>query len=367
MPGSTPTETPRDGHWDRLLQRVQWLAKWPSGSSLRWRATALAVALVSICGAAWLVAELNWRDELPRSTIAAIALGAIVLVVLWLFGPSGWKSALGILGAIGAILAVAGTALDLDQRLPDGPAPVGALVDCPDNPNGDQPDGYVASTQIGYALVRAEPNLHSRVLLRYPPGCRLAFDGYCVGEPKDDWRFDVLDPVWLAPTATEGYVPSADIRAGPGPGALDLRDCVGDEELPRPPEITAPLAKRLTGPVEIAAAAPGAVQVGFAVYYPELSGRPASARWHQIGVDLNTGDGATASWDSRSVPGQGDRRPASVTLLAVPCLGLEFAASESDQRTYVVANGGGPAPTRISPPAELSIEARQMACDNVER
>jgi hypothetical protein len=350
-----------------LLKRADRLVKWPRDASLGWRAISLGVALLTVAGIAWLIAETVWRDELPRSTIAAGALAAVVLLVLWLFGPSGWKTALGILSAMGAILIAAGTALNLDQRLPDGPAPRGALVDCPDYPEGHLADGYVASTELGYALVRGRPNLHSGVLLRYPPGCRLAFDGYCLGEPKDDWRFDVLDPVWFTLATTEGYVPSADIRAGPAGGSLELRECPGGQPLPRPPELTAPTRGRLTGPVEIAAAAPRAIQVGFAVYYPEVSGRRESAHWHQIGVDLNTGDGATASWDSRSVPGQGDRRPASVTLLAVPCLGLEFPAEAVDQRTFVVANGGGPKPQRITPPSESTVVARQLACDNVER
>jgi hypothetical protein len=319
-----------------------------------------------VAGSAWLIADLKWRDELPRSTIAAGALVAVALIVLWLFGSSGWKSALGVLSAVGAILVTAGAAVDLDQRLPDGPAPPGALVDCPDYPEGTHPDGYVAELELGYTLVRPQPNLRTKALLKYPPGCRLAFDGYCLGEPKDDWRFDLLDPVWYSLASAEGYVPSADIRARPRRG-IALLDCEGDEPPPRPPEITAPPGGRLTGPVEIAAAAPGAIEVGFAVYYPEIAGRADSARWHQIGVDLNTGDGITANWDSRSVPGQGERRPASITLLAVPCLGLEFPAEEVDRRRYVVANGGGPRPARITPPAESISGARQVACDNVER
>ena len=367
MPQSEPPPQSQSGFLDRLLQRADRIAKWPRGSSLRWRSTALAIALVTIAVGALLVATSVWRDELPRSTIAAIALAAVVLSVLWLFGPSGWKAALGILSAFGAILLAAGSALDLDQRLPDGPAPRGALVDCPDYPEGHVVDGYVASTELGYALVRGQPNLHSGVVVRYPPGCRLAFEGYCLGEPKDDWRFDVLDPVWFTLTNTEGYVPSADIRAGPKSGGLDALECPGGEAAPRPPEITAPPRGPLTGPVEIAAATPGAIEVGFAVYHPELADRPKPARWHQIGVDLNTGDGITASWDSRSVPGQGDRRPAWVTLLAVPCLGLEFPAEEFDARTYLVANGGGRVPRRTTPPADSITDARRLACDNVDR
>lgn len=340
---------------------------WPRHGSLLRRLVVFGVAFALIVGAALLVSDLKWRDELPRSTIAAVALGMIVLVTLWLFGSSGSKTALGAISAAALILAAAGSALNLDQRLPPGPPPPGALVDCPDYPSGRHPDGYVATTDLGYTLVRAEPNFSSDVLLRYPPGCRLAFDGYCLGEPKDDWRFHVRDPVWFSMVTGDGYLASADIRAGPGAGSVDLLQCAGGERPPRPPEITAPVGSRLSGPVDIAVAAPGAIQVGFAVYYPEVAARPSSARWHQIGVDLNTGDGISAIWDSRSVPGQGERLPAAVTLLAVPCLGLEFPDDDYVTRSYVVANRGGPEPSAIEPPGDSFREARQMACDNVER
>jgi hypothetical protein len=334
---------------------------------VRTRAAFLAIALLVVGIVAWVVASDNWRDELPRSTIAAVALGVIALAVLWLFGSSGWKAALGILSAIGVILVTAGTALDLQERLPDGPAPVGALVDCPRYPAGAPADGYVAETELGYTHVRARPNLHSKVLLRYPPGCRLGFESFCLGEPKDDWRFDVQDPVWFSLANTDGYVSAADIRAGPAHGPGEPLDCKGGDPAPLMPEITAPLERRLTGPVEIAAAAPNAIQVGFAVFYPEVAGDPDSGTWHQIGVDLSAGNGITADWESRSVPGQGHRMPASVTLLAVPCLGLEFPASDYGTRTYVVVNGGGPTPPRIRPPATSFEAARTMACDNVDR
>jgi hypothetical protein len=353
---------------DRWLRRGQSLVSWPGRGSLRARSIVLAVGLVAIGCIAWLIAERVWRDELPRSTIAAAALVAVVLVVLWLFGSSGWKTALGILSALGAILIAAGTALDLDQTLPDGPAPIGALVDCPDFPDDSRAHGYVASTELGYIGVRPQPSLDSTVVVKYPIGCRLAFDGYCIGEPKDDWRFDVQDPVWFSLASGKGYVPGADIRSGPAEGGGAFLDCPGGEPRPRPPEITAPRGRRLTGAVRIAAASPRAVQVGFAVYYPEVAGRPHSASWHQIGVDLNTGDGITADWDSRSVPGQGEHRPAWVSLLAVPCLGLEFPAKDVDQRTYLVDNGGGLVPPRVSSPGSPSIStARHMACDNVDR
>jgi hypothetical protein len=351
-----------------LLERLERLPSWPRRGSRRSRLIVLAVWLLAVGGGAVLIAHLVWRDELPRSTIALGALVLVGLMILWLFGPSGWRIALTVLSAVAGLLVTAGTALDINGRLPDGPAPPGALVDCPGYPGGHHLSGYVADTQIGYTLVRRRPNLRAHVLEKYPPGCHLAFEGYCIGEPKSHWRFPERDPVWFRLAGREGYVPSADIRAGAKyAGRLSQHDCPGRWPAPRRPEITAPLERRLTGPVEIAAADPEAIEVGFAVYYPEIVGRPGSASWHQIGVDLDTSDGITATWDSRSVPGQSDRRPAPITLMAVPCLGLDFPAHDDARRNYVVANGGGPTPPTNPPPKAKLADARRIACANFAR
>jgi hypothetical protein len=344
----------------RLVAGARRLATWPEGASLRARSTALAGSVVGVAAAALLIADLVWRDWLPRSTIAAGGLAALALIAVWLFGSSGWRVALGVLSALGAILLAAGTALDLDQRLPDGPPPLGALVDCPGDAEGPW-DGFVAPTRLSYTAVRDRPSLIGTIWRRYPTGCELAFDGYCIGEPKDHWLFHEQDPVWFSWADRHGYVPSADIAGGPSAGHVDRRDCAHDKPLPDPPQITAPGRRRLTGPIEIAAAAPGAIEVGFAVYYADSDAGLDLADWHQIGVDVQTGDGITARWDTRSVPGQGERgRP--ITVLAAPCLGLQFPAPDSVQRNYVAANGGGGV-GRKSPPPDSIDHARRVACD----
>jgi hypothetical protein len=106
--------------------------------------------------------------------------------------------------------------------------------------------------------------------------------------------------------------------------------------------------------------------VGFAVYYADHPADPRSGEWHQIGIDEDTGDGVTQEWDSRSVPGQSRRRPASVTVLVVPCLGLGTPFDKFAQRTYVVSNRGGPPPPTLHPPGDLTA-AELIACTNVQR
>ena len=125
--------------------------------------------------------------------------------------------------------------------------------------------------------------------------------------------------------------------------------------------------------MEITAAAPHAIQVGFAVFYENVAGDPGSAKWHQIGVDVHTSDGISAQWDTRSVPGQSAPRPASVTIAAVPCIGLESPYYHrgrrlaAEQRSYVVANRGGPRPAQLSVPVDEMDGAGEEACNNAAR
>jgi hypothetical protein len=323
---------------------------------------------------AYLVSRHWWRDDLSRPLIGAVALVLCAGSTLAIFGIKGPKTLVTVLAALGAVVAVGGGTVKVDSLLSDGPPQEKAIVNCPPEPSDQAPHGFVAETDLGYAHLRTEPNLSARVLLRYPPGCELEFTGYCIGEPKVHWRFHDPNPVWFHALGDfhDGYIAGADIRAGPGSQSLALGACPGGEPPPRRPEITAPLEHRLKGPIEITAAAPNATEVGFAVYYEDLPGQPRSASWHQIGVDLSTGNGISSDWDTRSIPGQSSRKPAPLTIAAVPCLGLDFAFSQDGRpsagmRSYVAANRSGPTPHPLPPPAESMSEAGQTACNNQVR
>ena len=356
--------------WDRILGWIDDAAGWPQRGRSSRRLIALAVGLAVIAFLAVLVSRISWREEIPRSTIAAIAIALAVLLALWLFGSRGSGTAVGVLAAVGAILVAAGASLDWNRILGSGSPPEGAVVDCPDLPSDPDHTGIVAPTEIGYTHVRLEAGF-SEVYARYPPGCELGFDGYCLGEPKDDWRFDTQDPVWFRLTEPlesggRGYIASADLKAGPPGDDLNEIDCGTPE--PLQPEITSPRRDKLTGRVHFAAAAPNAIQVGFAINYDHLRGSVRSNRtWHQIGVDTNTGDGVSVSWDSRSVPGQSHGEVSSVTLVVVPCLGLEFPARSYAERTYSIANHAEPR-AKAMPVGPLVVDGvLNVACDNTDR
>ena len=269
--------------------------------SIRANAKALAwmlTAWVVIGGLAYAASRIWWRDDLPRSLIGAGALVLCVIAALAIFGVQGPKTLVAVLAAFGAVVAVGGGTVKVDALLSDGPPQEGAVVNCPPTPSDQVRNGFVAETDLGYSLLRSEPSLSSHVLLRYPPGCQMQFTAYCIGEPKTDWRFHDPDPVWFYALGDfhNGYIPAADIRAGPPPGSLPLGQCEGGGKAPARPEITSPLKRTLKGPIEITAAAPGASEVGFAAYYEDRPGQESSAAWHQLGVDLNTGDGVSSNW-----------------------------------------------------------------------
>jgi hypothetical protein len=334
----------------------------------------LGIWLVIAAGA-YLASRHWWRDDLSRSLIGAVALVLCAATALAIFGLKGPQILVAVLAALGAVVAVGGGTVSVDALLSDGPPREGAIVNCPPAPPDDAYHGYVAETDLGYAHLRTEPNLETgEVLLRYPPGCDLQFVGYCIGEPKIHWRFHVPDPIWFHALGDfrDGYIARADIRAGPGPNGVQLdEDCPGDEPPPATPEITSPLERELKGPIEITAAAPHASEVGFAVYYDDLPGEGTSATWHQIGIDVNTSDGISTHWDTRSIPGQSLKRPASLTIAAVACLGLDFpfytgGRLAAGHRRYTAANRGGPRPPPLPPPRDPEREGL-TACNNQAR
>jgi hypothetical protein len=361
--------TDRGSRWHPEGLKSLWAA-----ARKNWRRLAvMAVVWIVIGMAAWIVARLTWRDDVARSLIGGVALVLFAATTLAIFGVQGPQTLVAVVAALGAVVAVAGGTIKVNTLLPAGPPNEGALVDCPPEPPPDVPHGFVANTDLGYSLLRTEPKFSAHVLLKYPPGCELRFTSYCIGQPKISWRFHDPDSVWFYAPGDfhDGYIPAADIRAGPAGIHLQRKKCPGGEPAPHRPQITAPLRRRLEGSIEITAAAPNADEVGFAAYYENRPGKRRSATWHQIGVDLNTEDGISAAWDTRSIPGQGLQEPAPLTIAAVPCLALDFAFrthrhTSAGMRSYVAANRGGPQPAPLLPQPSKT-EPGLTACNNAGR
>jgi hypothetical protein len=323
----------------------------------------ILVALV-----AYLVATAFWHEDLSRETIAVAALLAMAAVTFFCFGFGSAKAIAAALALLTTLVLLGGGTLRADSLLPEGPAPLGALVGCPPLPDEYEWDGTIAATDFPYAHLRSATEFGAQILARYPAECDLGFKGYCIGEPAQDWRFEAPDPIWFVHAGNPGYIASADVKSSPPPRRLLDENCRGSRPAPNHPEITSPVGRRISGRVEITAAVPHAAIVGFAVYYEDDPGRQDSARWHRIDLDVDTADGIATAWESRSVPGQSKQARAPVTLAAVPCLGLEFPAEEIDTKTYLVATHGAPRSANLTTPlASDEDKARELACENEQR
>jgi len=323
----------------------------------------ILVALV-----AYGVARAFWHEDLSRQAIAIAALLAMVAVTFLCFGFGSAKAIAAALALITTLVLIGGGTLRADNLLPEGPAPLGALVGCPPLPDQYEWEGNIAETDFPYAHLREETEFGARILARYPAECELGFKAYCIGEPAQDWRFDAPDPIWFVHAGNPGYIASADVKSSPPPPRFLDENCAGSRPAPNRPEITSPVGKHISGRVEITAAVPHAAIVGFAAHYEDDPGRQGSARWHRIDLDVDTADGIAATWESRSVPGQSEQNPAPVTLAAVPCLGLEFPAPDIDTRPYLVASRDASRGANLTrPPSSEDEEARELACENEER
>jgi hypothetical protein len=349
--------------WSRVVTFRQRLLALPTDT----RIAIVVAGWIFVALVAYLVASAIWHEHLSRQAIAVGALLAIAGLTFFLFGFGGAKAIAAGLAFLTPLVLLGGGTLRADALLPEGPAPRGALVGCPPLPDESEFVGNIAETDFPYAHLRAETELGAQILARYPADCELGFSGYCIGEPAQDWRFNAPDPIWFIHAGKEGYIASADVKTSPPPEGLLEENCHRSRPAPNRPEITSPVGKRISGRIEITAAVPHAAMVGFAVYYEDDPGRPSSARWHRIDLDVDTADGIAATWESRSVPGQSNPTPAPVTLAAVPCLGLEFPAQAWDTKAYLVANRGGSGDRSLAPPPGTLEDARVLACENEER
>lgn len=362
MDARPPVDNGPDGPIDRMRER------WNEASPIQKRWVLVAAVALVLAGLTFLIADLTWRKDVPRPWLVAAWLLLSVVTAYLLVGRAGPTRVMTLVAAAGVALTFVGGERNLDAVFPDGPAPSREPV-CPGFASDAPLDGFVGNTDLGYTQVREGPALGAPLVAApnlLAVGCRVAFSGYCFGEPKDDWRFDTPNPVWFRLAGKEGYVAAADLRAESPIAGYEPDACPTGLPPPQGPELTAPLKRSLSGAIEIAAAAPDSAVVGFAAYYEDRPGTEATARWHQIGADTETADGITVRWDTRSVPGQSSRRTAPVTLAVVNCQGLGNPYGEVVTRSYLVSNRGT---DRTSSP-KLSApraEAGEVACNNADR
>jgi hypothetical protein len=137
------------------------------------------------------------------------------------------------------------------------------------------------------AAVRAAPALNAEVLKRYPPGCKLQFDGYCLGEPASDVASNTPDIIWNRRANEPGYVASATVD-GFAPPQLRPTSCPRGQ--PGPRRVSLKVHRSHSQRLTAIADAPAAPLVGFAKF--------SHGRWQAVRLDVDASDGWKATFDS---------------------------------------------------------------------
>jgi hypothetical protein len=324
------------------------------------RGVALVAALL-VYGAA----QIGTRVAGHPATFAGVAVLLIGLVLAGLWGAKA-------LALVAALLGVAGYAnLNfLTNALPPGPQPPGALVRCPSLKLNTGWAGQI-DDQVGPtgAFAFLGPSIYARGTHRYPRGCVLDFDGYCVGDALRDRRSALPNTVWYRRRGE--FFPGAAVTPilTHRTKAIARRDCAGGAPAPMTPAFVGPSAATVSGVVKLAAVAPYAEIVGFAAYFDNVSGNARSGSWHRLGVDPSSSGGFHLAWDTLSALGRDQSAATTVTVMAVPCLALDFPGKVQTTRDYRVVRHVGAQATIASAPegtpaltAAQRTTARREAC-----
>lgn len=79
------------------------------------------------------------------------------------------------------------------------------------------------ATDFPYAHLRAATEFGAQILARYPAECELGFNGYCIGEPAQDWRFEAPDPIWFVHAGNPGGAIRGFAKGPSTPGSFPIR------------------------------------------------------------------------------------------------------------------------------------------------
>lgn len=224
---------------------------------------------------------------------------------------------------------------------------------CPALPADGAAVAFTGTTYGLGANVRSGASLESQVRLRIPPGCAVAFSGYCLGDVVMDETAGTPDMRWFIIPGV-GEVASAIVHGDP-PAGLQPRPC--PQDVPAPAAITLAIARTGTGGgvVELSATGSRLWIVGFAAYYPDTAG--ASPRWHQLGFGDDQSGG---SFDSAPLRLAADPA-ARVPVVAVACLG---GGGPTAVAAYAEVSASTPPTLRSvgAPTADTLATAARTAC-----
>jgi hypothetical protein len=312
----------------------------------------------------WAVAAAVPDEQLSRKVVGGVGFLVLAAALSLLWGGRWLTIAAAMLGLAGyADLSI------VRGLLPDGPHRIGELAHCAGARLNTSMSGQIddEAGRTG-ALVYVGADNSRRAETRYPAGCSLDFEGYCVGQPVRDLRLHAPNSVWYVVRRRE-LLPAASVSPIVRPLGIGPSTCVGSAPQPLTPTIVEPRRTEIAGVVRFVAAAPYAQMVGFAAYYQDVPGDARTRSWHRISVDRSVSGGFHVRWDTLSAQPIGRSRRMRVIVAAVPCLALDFPAFAQTFRHYTIVPATmSRAPHRVAAEVTLDPEqrtlARRAACRN---
>jgi hypothetical protein len=215
--------------------------------------------------------------------------------------------------------------------------------------------------------VRSGPGREFRQIDRFPGGCTVGFDGFCIGEPIPDFITNVPDDRWLLLHRRAGLVSSGKVQSQSRDENLGSRpapECaqLGGDPLPPPAVLTA--KPRRGGTVVLSATSKGASAMGFALYFA-TSPLNGMLPFTQLGIKTPIATGFSAKWSAaysaQFLPGQqGD-----IDVVAAVCLASTVPESGSGTALAFHLNGASvemaPEPPHLSP--QVMDALSETACE----
>lgn len=307
-----------------------------------WAAAILVGAAVLAWGALELTDTLGGRLIIQEGVALAVFLVLTVAAVAWSDRRAD-SDAPTVGSQISAVATVIGlgvlvlAALRIAGAVSPPPA-VGCI-------NTSGPDHTTVA--VAQAVTYKQPTVNSDATGLLILGCRLQFDGFCVGDNVKDQIGEILDARWWHLSDGQGYLPGA-MSAGPPPSDDKPRsDCPSPKRQPAVITATGILDTK-RGSIKLLARARDTAIIGFAVKDGD--------GWRRVGWDIAPADRQPVTLSVR--PGL----LPTAEFRAVPCVGYHQPVGQS--KAIVVRRGdAGPAGDPFNPKQPRSQDSMDAACN----
>jgi hypothetical protein len=365
---------------------VSWPLKRITGSVLLW--VGLTVAVVFLVLRTWGIATGVLYGTRPTQYVSAVAVAGVLVFTAGVLMRRQGKGVE--LGSLPEVLGLAGVIVStlalIGVLLPAVPTASVEDVACPGARLRRVTSlGTAATSAVGGINARAEANVSSTQLARYPTECTIGFDGFWNGRPVRDVTYAGLKvqrrdgrwlriarsrtPVkhWLAHKLSgepdyDQYIAAAVVQTRSFANLSDQRiDCPAGR--PDPGTATISISPMPDGTVRLQGRSEHSYDRQYAVFIPEPT---SGERYRQITADAEQ----VGIWDAKATAQSVPTSGAVVVIAAVPCIGPSippFDLGKMAIRTVTLDENGRIQVQSRALGDEFDLEqAAKTACEAIE-